>query len=56
MMDGCLDRLTDEGYRQRVTYVPASDFWTLQLIETGLVLALAAGLSGFCFWRIRRDF
>jgi hypothetical protein len=55
-MDACLQRLADEGYRQQVTYVPASDFWTLQLIETGLVLVLAAGLTGFCFWRIRRDF
>lgn len=55
-METCLDRLNAAGYRQRVTYLPASDFWTLQLIETGIVLVVAAGLTGFCFWRIRRDF
>jgi hypothetical protein len=54
-MAACLDRLTAEGYRQEMTYVPASDFWRLQAVETGLLLALAAGLTGFCFWRIRRD-
>jgi len=54
-MAGCMARLTTEGYRQRVSYLPASDFWTLQLVETGIVLGLAAGLTGFCFWRIRRD-
>jgi len=51
----CFDRLAAEGYRQHVEYQPASRFWTLQLVETGLLLALAALLSGFCFWRIRRD-
>ena len=55
-MEACLDRLNDEGYRQRMSYLPASDFWTLQLLETGIVLALAGALTGFCFWRIRRDF
>ena len=51
----CFDRLAAEGYRQHVTYHPASRFWPLQLIETGLLLALAGLLTGFCFWRIRRD-
>ncbi|MDX6374443.1 MAG: hypothetical protein QOD98_3431 [Nocardioidaceae bacterium] len=51
----CFDRLASEGYRQHVEYQPASRFWTLQLIETGLLLAVAALLTGFCFWRIRRD-
>ena len=51
----CFDRLADEGYRQRVEYLPASAFWPLQLVETGLLLVLAALLAGFCFWRIRRD-
>ena len=55
-MEKCLDRLNAEGYRQEMTFLPASDFWTLQLLETGIVLAVAAGLTGFCFWRIRRDF
>jgi hypothetical protein len=51
----CFDRLAAEGYRQHVEYHPASRFWTLQVIETGLLLGLALALSGFCFWRIRRD-
>ncbi|MBJ7355873.1 ABC transporter permease [Nocardioides sp.] len=51
----CFDRLAAEGYRQHVEYHPASRFWTLQLIETGLMLGLALVLAGFCFWRIRRD-
>ena len=38
----CFDRLAAEGYRQHVEYQPASRFWPLQLIETGLLLALAA--------------
>jgi hypothetical protein len=55
-VDACFTKLADEGYRQQVEYQPASRFWALQWRETGLLLALAAGLTGFCFWRIRRDF
>jgi ABC-type transport system involved in multi-copper enzyme maturation permease subunit len=51
----CFTRLADEGYRQRVAYQPASHFWALQWRETGILLALALLLTGFCFWRIRRD-
>ena len=54
--DACFDKLADEGYRQQVEYQPASRFWALQWSETGILLVLAAGLAGFCFWRIRRDF
>ncbi|MBS2531656.1 hypothetical protein KGQ20_02605 [Catenulispora sp. NF23] len=35
-------------------YQPASDYWPLQWYETGIYLALAAGLGGTCFWRIRQ--
>lgn len=54
-LGACLTRLSDEGYRQRVTYIPASRFWDLQWRETGVFVALAFLLAGFSFWRIRRD-
>lgn len=51
----CFDRLASEGYRQKVTYQPASAFWALQWREAGLLVAGALLLSGLAFWRIRRD-
>ncbi|WBQ06621.1 ABC transporter permease subunit [Kribbella sp. CA-293567] len=54
-MSRCLQRLADDGYRQQISYHPASRFWDLQWREFGLFLLLATGLTGFCFWRIRRD-
>ena len=39
---------------QTVTYQPASHYWPLQWLETGIFLTAAAALSGLCFWRIRR--
>ena len=53
--EACFDRLRAEGFVQRVDYQPASRFWPLQLIETGILLGLAALLGGFCLWRVRRD-
>ena len=43
----------DLGYKQRVTYQPASHFWPLQWIELALLLALSALLAWFSFRRIR---
>jgi hypothetical protein len=40
--------------RQSVTYQPASRFWPLQWLETGIYLALAAGLGWVCAWQVRR--
>jgi hypothetical protein len=54
--DACFARLADEGYRQHVEYLPASRYWALQGVETGILLVLAGGVVGLCFWRIRRDF
>lgn len=51
----CFDRLADEGYQQKVTYQPARAFWSMQWREAGLLVAAALLLSGFAFWRIRRD-
>jgi hypothetical protein len=56
VVDACFAKVADAGYRQQVEYQPASRFWALQWRETALLLALAAGVTGFCFWRIRRDF
>ncbi|HEY0474438.1 MAG TPA: ABC transporter permease [Kribbella sp.] len=51
----CFTRLATEGYRQLIHYYPAGRFWTLQWRETGFFLALALLLTGFSFWRIKRD-
>jgi ABC-2 family transporter protein len=40
--------------RQEVTYQPASRYWPLQWLESGIYLAAALLLSGLCFLRIRR--
>jgi hypothetical protein len=39
--------------RQLVTYQPASRYWTFQLYEMAIFLALALVLAGACFWWIR---
>lgn len=51
----CFDRLAAQGYRQKVSTLPADRFWPLQIRETGLLLVGALLLTGFCFRRIRRD-
>ena len=53
-IEACFTRLSDEGYRQRVVYQPASNFWPLQWAETAMFLVLSGILTGFCFWWIRR--
>jgi ABC-type transport system involved in multi-copper enzyme maturation permease subunit len=39
---------------ETVTYQPASHYWPLQWIETGIFLVLGGALAGTCFWWIRR--
>ncbi|GAA1585507.1 MULTISPECIES: ABC transporter permease subunit [Kribbella] len=51
----CFKRLADEGYRQHIKYFGSNTFWALQWREFGFFLLLAALLTGFSFWRIRRD-
>jgi ABC-type transport system involved in multi-copper enzyme maturation permease subunit len=53
-LSACLAEIKRLDYRQQVTYQPSSRFWPFQWCETGMYIALALGLSGFCFWRIRR--
>ncbi len=50
----CLDWVGTLGLRQEITYQPASHFWALQWIETGIFVAAAGLLAGFCFWWTRR--
>jgi ABC-type transport system involved in multi-copper enzyme maturation permease subunit len=52
-VQACFTRLTQEGYRQRLVYQPASHFWALQWAETALFLALSGLLTWFCFWWTR---
>ena len=42
------------GIREDITYQPASRYRPFQWIETGIYLALAPALAGFCFWRLGR--
>jgi hypothetical protein len=42
------------GNQLVVTYVPASRFWTLQFIEAGLFLAIAAVTLGTAVWLLHR--
>jgi hypothetical protein len=46
--------MESHGFREAITYEPASRYWPLQWIETGIFLALALALTWFCFWRIGR--
>jgi hypothetical protein len=52
---GCFEELAAAGYQQQVEFQPASRYWPLQWIQTGILLGVAGLLTGFCFWRIRRD-
>jgi hypothetical protein len=50
----CLDWIGTLDLRSVVTYQPASRFWDLQLVETGLLVVLAGLVLGWCFWKVRR--
>jgi hypothetical protein len=51
---GCSSVLAAMHLRQSVTWQPASRFWPLQWIETGLYLVLAAGLGWVCVGQLGR--
>jgi ABC-type transport system involved in multi-copper enzyme maturation permease subunit len=42
------------GYREAISYVPTSRYWTLQWTETAIFLALALALTWFSFWWLGR--
>jgi hypothetical protein len=50
----CTNWVSSLGLRQELTYHPASHFWPLQWVETGILLGVSALLVGLCFWWIRR--
>jgi len=50
----CKDWISSLGLRQDLTYHPATNFWPLQWAETGIFVAIAILLTGFCFWWTRR--
>jgi len=52
-VETCMGQLGAHGYQQRLTYQPGSRFWPLQWLELALYLAATAGLTWFCFRRIR---
>jgi ABC-type transport system involved in multi-copper enzyme maturation permease subunit len=52
--DACVNWLGTLGLRQDITYQPTSHFWPLQWTETGIFIAAAVLLAGFCFWWTRR--
>jgi ABC-2 family transporter protein len=47
----CMDSL---GIRENITYQPPGRYWPIQWAETGIYLALALILAGFCYWRVGR--
>ncbi len=49
----CLDWVGSLRLRQDLIYQPASHFWNMQFAETGIFIAAALLLAGFCFWWIR---
>ena len=50
----CIAEINRLGYRQHVTYHPASRYWTFQAYETAIFSGLALLLTGFSFWWLRR--
>jgi hypothetical protein len=46
--------MQSRGYREAISYVPTSRYWSLQATETGIYLAVALALAGLCFWRLSR--
>ena len=46
--------LHDHGIQHLLVYQPADRFWTFQLIETGIFLALSVVLAGVVVWHVQR--
>jgi ABC-type transport system involved in multi-copper enzyme maturation permease subunit len=50
----CTEWIASQNLQQKVMYVGAEKFWTLQWRELGVFLVASALLVIFCFWWIRR--
>lgn len=46
--------LTAHGYKQWISYQPATRFWSFQLIEAGWLVALSASCIAVTVWLVRR--
>jgi hypothetical protein len=46
--------LASHGIAIAVTYQPTTRYWPIQRAESGIYLALALALAGFCYWRLGR--
>ena len=42
------------GWKRVISYQPAGRFWTFQLIEAGIFVALAAAVVAATLWFVRR--
>ncbi|OLT10573.1 transmembrane transport protein [Actinomadura sp. CNU-125] len=52
--EGCFAEIARLGFKQHVSYHPADRYWAFQWVETGVFAVLTLGLSGFCFYWVRR--
>jgi hypothetical protein len=50
----CVNWLESQNLQQALSYHPDSHFWPLQFVEAGIFVGVAALLTGFCFWWVRR--
>jgi hypothetical protein len=50
----CQASLSQFHLRDLISYEPASRFWTLQWVETGIFLAVTLALAGTCIWWLIR--
>jgi hypothetical protein len=46
--------MAEHGLRHYTEYHPAGSFWTFQLVEAGIYLALTGALLAAAIWLIRR--
>jgi hypothetical protein len=45
-------RCRQETHREHIIYLPASRFWPVQGVESGIFLVLALALAIFTYWLV----